>query len=91
MSTCSSIVFIYTEKRVKWKQKTKKKRKVGYEVRKERKKVNNVLIFPVQSKKRKYVSTFLGSEIEIKCFVREGLSSVSSMNCVPETTRLLSV
>lgn len=49
MSTYSSIVFIYTEKRVKWKQKTKKKRKVGYEVRKERKKVNNVLIFPVQS------------------------------------------
>lgn len=51
MSTCSSIVFIYTEKRVKWKQKTKnkKKRKVGYEVRKERKKVNNVLMFPVQS------------------------------------------
>ena len=51
MSTCSSIVFIYTEKRVKWKQKTKnkKKMKVGYEVRKERKKVNNVLMFPVQS------------------------------------------
>ena len=30
-------------------KKQKKKRKVGYEVRKERKKVNNVLIFPVQS------------------------------------------
>ena len=27
MSACSSIVFIYTAKRVKWKQKTKNKKK----------------------------------------------------------------